>query len=244
MSRPPRLLLSLVLLLASCTPPPPASTAPSPSHAPPPAAESTHGAAAPPGDKRLRSRDSLLFITAPPDTYKRGELLYVLDPQPIHGTTRLRIGLVQVVEPRPVKVAWYCKPRAPIDAALAGDGLPVEDFVPDTTVRVGKCWGRYTPPQSSPRNAGSVVDLDVNLGEGDGVRADDLFEILGPPIVDKDNRTVLGFEPLGRCTAVPFTGTPLTSVCRLDLTSWPQFNSGVRPEGGFVRLIQEAPVKP
>ena len=46
-------------------------------------------------------------------------------------------------EPKPVKVSWYCRPKPPALAALRAAGFPVEDFAPDTTLRVGKCWGRY-----------------------------------------------------------------------------------------------------
>jgi hypothetical protein len=55
---------------------------------------------------------------------------------------------------------------------------------------------------------------------------------------------VIGFKPLGRCTILPFEGTPLTSVCRLDRAVSPEFDPSARPSGGFVRLLQEAARKP
>ncbi len=194
--------------------------------------------------RRLQSRSGALFVTAPPDAYKRGDLLYVQDARPLHGETRLRIGLVKLTEPKSAKVAWYCRPNAPVDAALAGEGLPVEDLVPDTTVRVGKCWGRYTLPPTRSAGEGSTIDLALNLGEGDGLRPGDLFEVLGEAIVDTDSRTVLDVDALGRCTIAPFEGTPLTSVCRLDRTQWQGFDPNARRGGGFVRLLQEAPPRP
>ena len=233
---PRRALLSLLALLAAaaaCAAPHPVpettTTATKPAPPAPPAA------AAP--VRRLQARGEMLFVTAPPDTYKRGELLYVLDDRPLHGSTRLRIGLVQVTEPKPVKVTWYCRPSATVDAVLSGGGLPVEDFVPDTTVRVGKCWGRYAPPAGAATGPGSDVELELNLGEGDGLRPGDLFEVLGDPIPDEQNRTVVGFHPLGRCAIVAFEGTPLTSSCRIDRTVWPDFDPSSRPSGGFVRLV-------
>jgi hypothetical protein len=145
--------------------------------------------------------------------------------------------LVQVTEPKPVKVTWYCRPSAPVDADLAGDGLPVEGFVPDTTVRVGKCWGRYKPPATAAAGQATDVLLELNLGEGDGLRPGDLFDVLGDPIPDEDNRTVVGFNRIGRCAIVAFQGTPLTSACLIDPAVWPDFDPRARPSGGFARLV-------
>jgi len=236
MTRLPLPPLALLAVLAACSPPRLSPVSPGPVAEPPPAAASLHL-------RRLKSHGDLLFVTAPPDTYKRGEFLYVLGAQPLYGSTRQRIGLVQVVEPKSVTVTWFCSPNAPMDAALSSEGLPIEDFVPDTTVRVGRCWGRYMPPSPMAHDAGTMVDLKLNLGDGDGMRPDDLLEVLGEPIVDKDNRTVLGFEPAGRCTVLPFKGTPLTSICRIDRAIWPQFDPGAHPDGGYVRLASSSPSK-
>ncbi|WP_129576895.1 MULTISPECIES: hypothetical protein [Sorangium] len=188
----------------------------------------------------LRARGDHLFLTAPPDRFKRGELLYVLDPQPLHNDTRLRIGLVQVVSATENTVTWYCRPRSPVDAALAGQGLPVAEFKSDTRLRAGKCWGGYDAPGSAAQ-AGTVVDLSLHLGPGDGVRPHDLYEVLGEPVVDRDGRAVLGFEPLGHCTVLPFEGTTLTSLCRIDRAVWPKFDAKAMARPGFVKLLQEAP---
>lgn len=59
------------------------------------------GAASAPAaaEPRLRALGDINFLTAPPDRYRRGGILYVLDAKPLHNTTRLRIGRVQVSSP-------------------------------------------------------------------------------------------------------------------------------------------------
>jgi hypothetical protein len=194
-------------------------------------------------ERRLRVSGGDLFVTAPADSYPRGAILYVLDAKPIYGQTRVRIGLVQVVEPKPAKVAWYCRPRRPVDGPLRAEGLPVEPFTPDTTLRAGKCWGRHTgEDEGSWDEARGVLDLELNLGEGDGVRSGDLFELLGAPIVDEANRMVVGFERIGQCAVQPHESSIATSVCRLDRASWPEFGRQAWIRGGFVHLTDDAPL--
>ncbi|WP_438002718.1 hypothetical protein WME89_27585 [Sorangium sp. So ce321] len=158
----------------------------------------------------------------------------------IRQVSRLRIGLIQVVSPSDSTVTWYCRPGSPVDKALAGEGLPVADFKPDTRLRAGKCWGGYDAPGSAAQ-AGTAVDLSLNLGPGDGVRPHDLYEVLGEAVVDRDGRAVVGFEPLGNCTVLPFEGTTLTSLCRIDRAVSPKFDAKAMARSGFVRLLQEAP---
>jgi hypothetical protein len=217
-----RRLLLLLGLATSC------------SASPPPAAPG-----ADPGP-RLRAAGEDLFVSASPDRYPRGALLYVLAADAVPGSsTHPRIGLVQVTEPRPVKVSWYCRPKESALAALAGGGLPVEDFTPDTILRVGKCWGRYLPQDDSAWKEGAIVDLPLNLGEGDGVKVGDTFEILGEAHSDAESRTVTGFERLGLCSILPFEGSVDRSVCKLDRYTWAKFTRQWWTRGGFARLAPE-----
>lgn len=214
--------LPLMLALAACGAP-----------SAPPSPPSTPADTGP----RLRKVGDDLFVSAPPDRYARGALLYVLAPDPVPGSqTHPRIGLVQVTEPRPVKVNWYCHPKQVMDAPLSRDGLPVEDFAPDTTIRVSKCWGRYLGQDEAAWKEGAIVDLKLNLGEGDGVKVGDLFEILGEASVDAESRTVTGFERIGLCAIQPFEGSFDRSVCRLDRYTWPAFTRQWWTRGGFARL--------
>jgi hypothetical protein len=202
----------------------------------PPSAVQPH---ADPGP-RLRAVGEDLFVSAAPDRYPRGALLYVLSVDAVPGSqTHPRIGLVQVTEPRPVKVTWYCRPKVSVVPALPAGGLPVEDFAPDTTLRVGKCWGRSLGQNESAwdqKKAGDPVDLELNLGEGDGVKVGDTFEILGEPHTDNESRTVTGFERLGLCSILPFEGSMDRSVCKLDRSLWPKFSRQWWTRGGFARL--------
>ncbi|MFO0755297.1 MAG: hypothetical protein U0359_02325 [Byssovorax sp.] len=215
-----QILTILPLLLAACATAPPQA----------PATGET---------SRLRALGDDLFVTTPSNRYPRGTLFYVLSRDPVPGTTtHPRIGLVHVTEPQPVKAAWYCRPKAPVDADLLGQGLPVESFTPDTTLRVSKCWGHYLGQDAAAWKDQGVVDLRLDLGEGDGVKAKDRFEILGDPHVDQDNRTVTGFDKLGVCEVQPFQGALDRSVCRLDRYTATKFDQQRWVRGGYARLEQ------
>jgi len=245
-------LLSSATAIAGCGPSPdqpPPNVGPERAAAlPPPGSRRCSDAAQPDAAQDLRlcsggSGGDVLFVTAKPDSYPRGTFLYVLDPEPLvpGGPTHLRIGLVQVVEPKPVTVSWYCHPKRPPGELLTTRGLPVEPFTPDTTVRVGKCWGRHVGQEGSAWTGQGVADLALNLGQGDGVKEGDLYEILGEPNVDPDNRTITGFVVIGRCAVLPFVGSVDRSVCRLDSVMSPKFDKQWWVRGGFVHLEQREP---
>jgi hypothetical protein len=228
-----RILLASLVALSACCPAPPAPCTAADS-APPDA---------PAKDLRLHASDTLLYITARPKSYPRGTLLYVLDERPLHAQTHVAIGLVQVVEPTPMKVAWYCAPRKRVDSILAGPGLPVKPVEPDTKLRAGKCLGDYDGQDGASFTSDPTVpiDLPLRLGKGDGVRPGDLFEVLGEPIADEDNRVVVDFKQLARCIVQPNGLAELTSICRLSRQTWPELGRDAWTRGGLVRLIQEAP---
>jgi hypothetical protein len=220
-------LLSAAFLatLTACTAPPPA-------------------AAPPTCQGRLRADGDQLFVTAPPSRYWRGAYLYVLAPDPpaAGSESHPRIGLVQVTEPRDGRVSWYCKPRQPPGAALAAGGLPIEEYAPDTKLRVGKCWGHYVKQNEADWKDEEVIILRIDLGEGDKVEPmKDQFEVLGDPIVDWENHMILGFERIGLCTALPFSEGPLVNRCQLDRKAWPRFTRQQWVRGGAVHLLQKEP---
>lgn len=223
--------LLALLSLSACGPAPTPSTAATPSAAPPAA----------PAAPRLRALGEELFVSPALARYPRGALFYVLAADPVPGSaTHPRIGLVQVTEPSAVKVSWYCRPESGALGALGTAGLPVEEFTPDTTIRVGKCWTRYVPKAEAAWGEGAIVDLALNLGVGDHVKAGDMFEILGEPITDTENRTVTGFEKLGLCTVQPFESTFDRAVCRLDRYTSPKFTREWWTRGGYAHLAKAA----
>jgi hypothetical protein len=190
---------------------------------------------------RLRTDGRDLFLTSPPDRYWRGAYLYVLahDPPAKGSQSHPRIGIVQVTQPHDGKVVWYCRPDAPPDAYLAADGLPIEDYAPDSTMQVGKCWGHFAGHDLANWKEGAVVKLRLDLGPGDHVHPnEDRFVVLGDPILDWQNRTVVEFERIGVCTALSLPEGPLVNECLLDLSASPRFTVQHWVRGGAVHLLQ------
>jgi hypothetical protein len=196
-------------------------------------------------DRRLRASGEALAITALPQSPKapQGALFYVLSEQLTQSQVRPRIGIVELTDPASAKVAWYCKPNQPIEKALAGPGLPVRPFKADPEARAGKCWGSYRAqaPEAWDKSRTSMVYLPINIGEADGVRAGDLFDVLTNPGDDKDNLTVKDFKRIGRCSIQPIEISEHASVCRLDRKAWPAFSRDAWARDGFVKLAEQNP---
>ena len=171
------------------------------------------------------------------------------DPLVPGGKTHARIALVQVMAPmtsdqQAIEVAWYCKPKTPVDAALRTTGLPVDGFKPDTTLRMSKCWGRYEAQDPSSYHEGAF-NLPINLGSGDGLKPGDELEVLGKAHTDEANRAITGFDVLGICKVEPFKVTIDHAECRLDTYSAKGFDQTWWSRGGFIHLVQpEAPKGP
>ncbi len=195
----------------------------------------------------LRAQGDQLFLTAAPNRYWRGAYLYVLArDSPAPGVaSHPRIGLIQVTEPESGKAEWYCRPTQPVDTELAAqEGLPIEEYAPDSTLRVGKCWGFHLPESLDAwKESASVITLRIDLGAGEKVQpGKDQFELLGDPILDWGKHTILGFERVGLCTPTPFSdGGLLTSTCLLDRAEWPRFTRERWTRGGPVHLHQKDP---
>lgn len=190
--------------------------------------------------QRLIQHSGELFVEGPTVGLRRGSLLYAMSSNVVGAAQhRVRLGLLIGVSrenPELLRVAWYCRFN---DAPIPAQGLPVEVVPDDTRPRVGRCLGTYNIDRPEDCDHKGSVDLRIQLGSGEGVQPYDLFEVLGAPIVDSENRTVLDFVPMGRCTVLPGHIAPLSAVCRYDRLI--NSKTGYTPEkcrrGGYVRFI-------
>ena len=230
---------SVILLLSACGP----STAPTTQSRP--VAPTDNGGSADTVDgPRLIARSTGLFVLDLPGIYHRGQHLYVMDKDPLApGHGRERVGMVKVLEPSPLKVAWYCRPETKFEEYLENGGsLPVEGVRADTAIRISKCWGRFRQQTDETwRETDEVVDLSLNLGAGDRVAPGDIFEVLANPVVDPNTLTVVSTERAGQCAVLEHDISIDRAVCRLLKQEWPGFTREMWIRGGFVHHQQVAP---
>lgn len=190
--------------------------------------------------QRLIQNGGELFVEGPTAGLRRGSLLYAMSSNVVGAAQhRVRLGLLIGVSrenPDLLRVAWYCRFS---DAPIPAQGLPVEVVPDDTRPRVGRCLGIYNVDRPEDCDRKDSVDLRLQLGSGEGVQPHDLFEVLGAPIVDSENRTVLDFVPMGRCTVLPGRVDLLSAMCRYDrlINSNKGFISEKCRRGGYVRFI-------
>jgi hypothetical protein len=228
---------SLVLLLSACGP------SPVPDVQSPPVAPADSDGNAEMTGPRLIARSTGLFVLDLPGIYHRGQHLYVMDKDPLApGHGHERVGMVRVLGENPLKVAWYCHPESKFEAHLKNGGsLPVEGVKTDTAIRLSKCWGRFLPqPEETWHETGDVVDLTLNLGEGDRVVPGDTFEVVNPH-VDPNTLHVISTERVGQCAVLKHDIEVDRAVCRLVKQEWPKFNREMWVRGGFVHHQQVAP---
>lgn len=194
-----------------------------------------------PGARLIAAHDAL-YIRHPPDGAKRGDLFVVSSHQTIPGTSdRARVGLVEGKHRHQssLEVVELCAlPAGELTVLGHGGGLPAAPLQEDTSPRVGKCMTRFTlhPREWDPGR--SVVDLRLEVGEGDGVREGDRYVLYGDPIADSLNRTVTGFEKLGECAVQ--TSTSGLAFCRLSRRHWPDFDRDRAMLGGVAVLHRSA----
>ena len=177
-----------------------------------------------------------LYISDPPDGARRGDLFVVSSHQTIPGTTdHPRVGIVEGkhMHQSSLEVVELCA-LPPAEMLSHGERLPAAPLREDTVPRVGKCLTHFTlhPQEWDPGR--SVVDLRLEVGEGDGVQEGDRYVLYGDPIADSLNRTVTGFEKLGECAIR--TSMPGLSFCRLSRRHWPDFDRDRAMLGGLAVL--------
>ena len=233
------LTVSVIVLLSACGP----STGPdtqSPTAEPADSGGNADAATGP----RLIQRSTGLFVLDLPGIYHRGQHLYVMDKDPLApGHGHERVGMVKVLEPNPLKVAWYCRPETKFEEYLKrGGALPVEGVRADTAIRISKCWGRFLQQADETwRETDEVVDLSLNLGEGDRVAPGEIFEVLANPVVDPNTLTVVSTERAGQCAVLEHDISIDQAVCRLLKQEWPDFTREMWIRGGFVHHQQVKP---
>jgi len=191
---------------------------------------------------RLIQNGGEFFVEGPAAGLRRGSLLYAMSSNAVGAAQhRVRLGLLIGVSRENselLRVAWYCRFS---DAPIPAQGFPVEVVPDDTRPRVGRCLGTYNVDRPEDCDRKGYVDLRLQLGSGEGVQPHDLFEVLGAPIVDSENRAVLDFVPMGRCTVLPGRIDVLSSICRYDRLI--NSNKGFTPEkcrrGGYMLFISK-----
>lgn len=224
-----RMCLYLLLCVSACggAPAPPAGPAGSP---PPDRAP-----------RLIRVRDKLYVRNAPPGI-KRDSLLYARAADPLPGSAdHPKIGILRGVDRvgDSLQVAWFTLLDENVDAALAGEGLPVDLIGQDLRARIGRHWGEYVqqPAATFPKEGGEIV-LEIDMGQAEDVRPGDQYDVLGEPKADALNFTVNSFEKLGTCTVVPFGASSTRSRCQLDRgVEAPVFNEQHWVRGGYVQAI-------
>jgi hypothetical protein len=222
----PYLLALLVIACGGAQPPPPPDATPKP-------IDTT---------ARLIRVGTKLYVKSAPAGVKRDSLLYARAPNPLPGTdVHPKIGILRGVDRQgdALLVAWFTLLDENVDAALDGEGLPVDLIGQDIRARIGRHWGEYVgqPAATFPKQGGDIV-LELNIGRDEDVRPGDQYEVLGEPKADALNRTVDSFEGLGTCTVLPFGADATRSRCQLDRgAEAPVFREQHWVRGGYVRAI-------
>ena len=195
---------------------------------------------------RLIRVGNKLYVKNAPSGAIRDHLLYARAPNPLPGSKdHPKIGILRGVDRQgdALLVAWFTLLDDDVDAALTGEGLPVDLIGQDTLARIGRHWGEYVgqPSATFPKQEGDIV-LELTMGRDDDVRPGDQYEVLGEPKGDPVNRTVDSFEGLGTCTILPFGADATRSRCQLDRgDEAPKFNEQHWTRGGYVRAITPRP---
>lgn len=193
-------------------------------------------------ESRLIARQGRLVVTAPPAGARRGSLFFVESGRTIPGSrSRMLVGLVAGTD-RQGEDALLVTERCPVSAderpALARDGLAVVPPGEDEWPRLGACFAHYEVPPGRWTAGVRWIDLDLDVGAGDGVRVYDRYEVLGEAIPDRVNMTVTDFDVLGEC-AVQDGVTMAHARCRIDLVQHPRFDRDRALRGGYALRKQE-----
>jgi len=190
----------------------------------------------------LRQVDRDLVVPAVAGaSWPRGTFLKVIEPVAVSGGKPIPrpVGILLVADPSFGKVDWYCAPNVLeddplwLDRMLNAGGLVVEPFKPDTIIRVGKCFSVYEVDSQE----GDLVALKIPLGKADGIRPDELYELLGRAQVSGDPPMVTSFDELGRCTIDPHRLETLQAICLLDRGAWPK--TAAWRDQGRIHLVQK-----
>jgi hypothetical protein len=191
---------------------------------------------------RLIRADTKLYVRNAPTTLKRSSLLYARALRPLPGSAaHPKIGILRAVdrEGDSLVVTWFTLLDENVDAALDGEGLPVDSIGQDIGARIGRHWGEYVgqPAATFPKQDRDIV-LELNMGRGDDVRLGDQYDVLAEPNADPLNRTVESFKTLGTCTVLSFSADATRSRCQLKHRAGaPVFSKQHWGRGGYVRAI-------
>lgn len=167
-------------------------------------------------DMLLRRHGEQLYIVNAPRELGIDDWFRVLTPSPL-GQKSVNVVVAYARHSRALEVEWLCPPDPATESTLDDIGfLQVDQIDLNESPRVGRCWGRYDR-QGSRRGEDEArphVELDIDLGRQHGVCLYDQYDILGDTLVDRDRRTVSGFEWLGTCTVV--RSSARRSKCQVD----------------------------
>lgn len=170
----------------------------------------------------------------------RSSLLYVQAAQTIAGSSsRPNIGIVKVLESAaPPKVTWYCPPAVLNERDLASQRYRVAPVKPNSTPRLGACFGRFRARANHSWQPNSeVVTVQLNLGSGDGARPNDQYQLLALPTANAIARSIT-HDVVALCTVQQHTLTdPLVSHCSIDRGAWQDFTRDVWVRGGFAHRL-------
>jgi hypothetical protein len=195
---------------------------------------------------RLLQEGDLLYVADAPAAAVRGALLYVHSNKPLPRTSvfpPIAIAKATNAHDGLLEVSWYCRPDASFDleSALHSSGLPVSPIPQDTLVRVSRCITTYRAGSDSDWNSNrDWLDLQIDLGKGDGLHAGDRYEVLGEARVDAVNRVVSEFRKDGACRVQEDDLQTTSAICRVDRGA-KSFRM-TREEflrGGFVLLAED-----
>lgn len=186
--------------------------------------------AAPPTGSRLIDTRNGLVVKQPPAGSKRGNIFVVFADGFVVGLVVGRHNnttTMSVNERCPI--LDYYRPE------LAKHGLEVKPLPEDTRPRSGKCLARYSLEPRAWDTRYDWVDLQIDVGSGDGVSEEDIYQVLGVPVTDDVNFTVVDHVPLGECRVTQVAD--LTATCRLDHGRHLQFTRDAALRGGWALLL-------
>lgn len=174
----------------------------------------------------------------PPNAaYTRGSWLYARSP----GGLRTALLAVSAVDAQGGFLSVYglYSEGGPLEIPPAG--LAVEGVPPDSTARVGKGLGNALRREGSEYDRVTdanrrLVMLRLDIGAGSGVEAGDMYQVLGPAIVDAQTRTLTGFERKAICRVAEGEVTAESAGCALDRVEFADYSRDDWIAGGRVRL--------